>query len=405
MKRRNFLKLAGLSSLGLIAKRNFEGKELSDLEEKENKSCGSLDPWIEVDLKHIAWNLSQIRRLVQVPIMAVVKANAYGHGLVKIAKFLEKNGINYLMVGKCEEAVELRKNGVRCPILNFGPFSKEDCLEIIKLGISQSVFTDQALALNEIAARLKKKAKVHIHFDTGLGRVGIPHYQAIPFIEKVSSLSHLMIEGISTTLTEDKDFDQEQLRRFFEMCGSAQRKGIALGLRHVASSDGILNHPQSYLDMVRPGITIYGYYPSPQTQREDRLKLKPALKFKAKVVFIKDLLPGESLSYHRKFTAREKELIATVGVGYSDGYPYQLADRAEIVIKNKKYPVIAAVTANHLMVNLKNDREIKIGDEVVLISDQRDRRITADELAALAGTSVYKILIGLNPLLPRRYIK
>ncbi len=402
MKRRKFIGLMSLSP-GIA----FSHLIQTDKQNKKfinNKFAGALDPWIEVNLNHISWNIDQIRKLVKVPIMAVIKANAYGHGLVEVGKFLEKKGIKWLMVGKLQESIKLRENGVKCQILNFGPFSKEDCEIIINYNISQSVYTEEAIYLNEIASRLNKRIGVHIHIDTGLGRVGIPYYKAVPFIEKISGLSHLKVLGVSTTLSEDKEFDLEQLKRFNEVCFLAKEKGIFLGMRHAASSDGILNYSQSHLDMVRPGITIYGYYPSPKTQGENRLNLKPALKLKARVAYVKDLFPGESLSYHRQFVAQKKELIATAGIGYSDGYPFQLANKGYVLIKNKKYSIVSAVTANHLMINLNNNKNVHIGDEIILINDNKSRGVTADELSELSGISVYKILIGLSPLLPRKYI-
>jgi len=372
-------------------------------ERETNEQKGSLDPWIEVNLDHIGWNLAQIRKKVKVPVMAVVKANAYGHGLVEVSRYLEKKGIEGLMVGKLQEAIELREAGVQCPVLNFGPFGKGDCEEITKKNITQSVYAEEAAYLDELASHLNSKAAVDIHVDTGMNRVGVPYEQALPLIVKLSSLSHTKIRGISTTLTEDKEFDQEQLRRFLDVCSSAEKKGIALGLKHVSSSAGIFYDPPFYLDMVRPGITLYGYYPNAETQKEDLLALRPALRLFGKVIFIKDLSPGESLSYHRAFTATEKMRIATVGIGYSDGYPSQLAGKGTVLIKNKKYPVIVAVTANHAMVDLENDPDINIGDEATLIDNHKNSGLTADVLEEASGVSSYKMLIGLNPLLPRKY--
>lgn len=336
--------------------------------------------------------------------MAVVKANAYGHGLVEVSEALEKAGVDWLMVGKLAEAIQLRQAGVRCPILNFGPFNRQDCEEIIGLNISQSVFSEDAVFLNEAASRLGKKASVHIDIDTGMSRTGILHDRALSFIEKIASLSQVKIEGLATTLTEDPEFDREQLKRLTGVCASAEKRGVRLGLRHAASSAGIFESPQFCLDMIRPGITLYGYYPNAQTQKEDLLKLRPALKLAAKVTFVKDLSPGESLSYHRLFTAPKKMRVATVGIGYSDGYPPQLGGKAFVSIRGKKYPVFPAVTSNHTMIDLLNDPEIKVGDHVVLIDNQRNSSLTADVLAESSGVSDYRILIGLNPLLPRKFL-
>ncbi len=194
---------------------------------KVSPKCAYADPWLEINLNNIAWNLSQIRKKVHPrPVMAVIKANAYGHGLVEVARFLEKQHTRFLAVGKLQEALELREKGIRTPILNFGPLSPGESKQIAARNISQSVYTENIAALSEAAGKLKQKAKVHIKVDTGLGRVGIPYHLALPYIKKVASLPNIIIEGIFTTFTEDKEFDKIQLQRFLQVCDSAKKKGI-----------------------------------------------------------------------------------------------------------------------------------------------------------------------------------
>ena len=403
MKRRIFLETMGAGSLAAISGPKGRGPQSAPAQERSEMIAGK-DPWIEVNLDHIRWNFSQIKKHIKVRVMAVVKANAYGHGLVDAALALEKAGVDGLMVGKLTEGLALRKAGLQSPVLNFGPFGKEDCEAIVMNNISQSVYSEEAASLHEATSRFKNKASVHIDIDTGMSRTGIPYDKALPLIEKIASLSKIKIDGIATTLTEDSEFDREQLRRFREVCSAAEKKGISLGLKHAASSGGIFESPEFSLDMIRPGITLYGYYPNAQTQKEDLLKLRPALKLMAKVIFIKDMLPGDSISYHRVFKAQKRMMVATVGIGYSDGYPPQLGGKGFVSIRGKKYPVMAAVTSNHVMVDLGDDQDIKVGDEAVLINNQKDSGLTADVLEAQSGVSDYKILIGLNPLLPRRYL-
>jgi len=394
------LLISSLNSVSLISP--FKGPQKNPLNLLQKTPLPySHDPWIELSLENMSWNLNQVKKLVQVPVMAVIKANAYGHGLIEIGKHLERIGIDHLMVGKLQEALLLRKSGVSAPILNFGSFCPEEEDEIIQNDISQSVFTEGVLSLSQTSLRLGKKAKIHIHIDTGMGRMGIPYHQALSFIEKVSSLKGLLIEGVSTTLTEDDDFDREQLRRFLRLCREAESKGISLGLKHAASSDGILDLPCSRFDMVRPGIALYGYYPSEKTQQEDRLHLRPVLQLKSRVVAVKTLRSGDSLSYHRKYIAKKREKIAIIPVGYSDGYPPNAVNKASVLIRGKRFHLIAAITANHCVALLKENSPISIGDEVVLLGIQGKERIAADEVARWAETSSYKILIGLNPLLPR----
>lgn len=368
---------------------------------KKKKNFSFFDGWVDLNLENMAWNLERLKDRVKVPIMAVVKANGYGHGLLEVARFLEKRGIDSLMVGKLQEAELLRKEGIRCSVLNFGPFHSEQAERIVKAKISQSVFTEDVEHLNSSALKLQEKAKVHIHIDTGMGRAGLPYYEALPYIEKVSSFKAVEIEGISTTLTEDYEFDREQISRFLSLCRKAEKKGISLGRKHAASSSGIITLSSSYLDIVRPGITLYGYYPSEETQKEDSLSLKPVLQLKSRVYAIKTLRPGDSVSYHRAYTARKKEKIALIPVGYSDGYPFTVVNKASVLIKGKRFPLIGAITANHMEALLGDDPEVVSGDEVVLIGTQGEEKIRADEVARWAGVSAYKILLSLNPLLPR----
>ncbi len=396
--------LAGVARPGQEAHSGHQLKTMGVEARGGKRTTGHMDPWIEVDLSTIARNFAKIRERVKVPIMAVVKANAYGHGLVEVSRTLEKAGAGWLMVGKFEEAVALRESGIRCPILNFGPFSRQDSDELIARNISQSVFTEEAIYLDEAAAKLSKLGSVHVDIDTGMGRTGVAGAAALSLIKKISALSHLRIAGICTTLTEDPEFDKEQLREFLGVSEAAKAAGVTPGLRHASSSAGIFYSPEFYLDMVRPGITLYGYYPNARTRTEDALRLKPALKLSARAIFLKDLLPGESLSYLRVLGVKKKMRAATVGIGYSDGYPSQLGGKVSVLIKNKTYPVLEAVTANHLMVDLGDDREVQIGDEVTLVHPDRSSGLAADALAERSGVSDYKILIGLNPLTPRVYI-
>jgi alanine racemase len=402
MNRRNFLNALGAGSVAAFIPRQSKGFPEKP-EEEAKRMADHQDAWIEVDLNRIAGNFSQIKKRVQVPIMAVVKANAYGHGIVEVSKALEKAGADWLMVGKLQEAVTLREAGVTSLILNFGPWGKQDCPEIIRRNISQSVYSEDAVLLEEAAAKQKTTASVQIDIDTGMSRTGVPVHRALGLIEKIALLPHLKIDGISTTLTEDPEFDREQLKQFLEIGRSARAKGISVGLRHAASSTGILSSSEFFLDMVRPGITLYGYYPNAQTQKDNVLKLKPALRLSARVIFLKDLAAGDSLSYHRVFTAQKSTRVATIGIGYGDGYPLQLAAKGTALVRNKRFPILNAVTSNHLMVELGNDREVQIGDEAILVDNNPGSGLTADILAEQGGVSDYKILIGLNPLLPRKY--
>ena len=333
--------------------------------------------------------------------MAVIKANAYGHGIEEVGRYLEKEEIDSLMVGKFQEAVQLRNKGISCPIHNFGPISETDTQWLVQHHVSQSVFSDDIYALDSTALRNGKKAPVHIHIDTGMGRMGIPYREAPSYINKVARLSGIKIAGISTTLTEDEKYDKTQLDRFNNLCQAMEKEEISLGLRHAASSGGLFTLPSAYLDMVRPGITLYGYYPSDETQAEDKLSLKPVLQLKTRVAAIKSLRSGDSVSYHRVYKAKKKEKIAVLPIGYSDGYPTTAVNTGSVLIRGELHPIIASITANHMEVLLSKDSSVSVGDEAVLIGRQGAAAISAFEVAQWAGISIYKLLLSLNPLLSR----
>ncbi|MFH1941561.1 MAG: alanine racemase [bacterium] len=400
INRRGFLTIAGAAPLGLPLLKHAQDSAASSAIHDD-----TYGPWLEIRMDHIGWNLSQIREWVRpTPVMAVIKANAYGHGLVEVARFLEKQHVRFLAVGKVEEALRVRDGGVKTPILNFGPFSQGEAKQIVQSNVSQSVFDDGAWMLAETAEKFDRKAKIHIKVDTGLGRVGIPYGEALDFIEMAASKNHLIIEGIFTTFTEEPEFDAVQLKRFLDVCDAARKRGIQVGLKHAASSAAILSFPAARLDIIRPGITLYGHYPSDEEYRRRRIDLKPAMTMKTRVALVKNLRSGDSVSYHRVFKAEKEIRVATLPIGYSDGYPPQTGDKGEVLIGGKRRRAVAPVTSNHLVSEVTGTKDIKVGDEAVIVGKQGTSEITAEEVAEWAGMSVYKVVIGMNPLLPRKYM-
>lgn len=374
--------------------------ELSDCSGQRDPQ--GLDPWLEINAANLRWNLKQIQsRIGHKPIMAVIKANAYGHGLTGTARLVEGARIQHFMVGKLEEACELRSKGVRGRILNFGPFSEKQADNIASLDISQNVYTDHVDSLDRAAKRAGRRAFVHVKIDTGLGRFGVPHEQALRFLERVHRLQNVAIEGVFTTLTEDPDYDQVQLRRFHAICRHAADAGIAVGLRHAASSGAICDTPNAFetLDMVRPGTMLYGLYPSLKAERERKLDLKPILTLKARVAYVKTIGPGDCISYRRAYKATRNERVATLAVGYADGFPHALAGKGQVLIAGRRCPVLT-VTSNAAVVQLK-DTPASLGDEAVLIGKQGSEDITVSEVAQLTGSSVYAIVMQLSGALPR----
>ena len=365
----------------------------------EGTDCELFDPWLEINTKNLAWNVSQVRkRAGNRPIMAVVKCNAYGHGLVGVAQALENQGIRHFAVVKVQEAAALRENGITGTILNFGPFSRQEAEQIVRRDISQSVFSEAVEFLAEAARQLNKQAKVHIKVDTGLSRVGVPYYQALPFIEGVASMPDITIEGIFTTLTQEADFDGLQVERLLQVCDEAKKKGISVGIRHAASSDAVANLPSSFLDMVRPGNCLYGFEPLPN------LDLKPVMTLKTRVILVKKVRPGDTIAYHRRHKVEKETLLATLPLGYSDGYPYQAVNKAKVLIHGRRWPLIVYMSANHVTVDVTVSEGIKIGDEVVLFGTQEGHTISLTEVAEWANSTVYKVAAGMNAFLPRIFI-
>lgn len=406
--RRTFLKSAGTAVLagGVVPRtRGLISPEESAIP-VQDEPYGSCDPKIDVDLKAIEFNVAQLRKKTGGrPILAVLKCNAYGHGLIGVARCLEKIPVEGIVVGKLNEALALREAGIRLPILNLGPFSAADAETIVRQSISQGVFTDDVGSLNEWAGRLKVRASVHIKVDTGLGRVGVPYDAALSYIHDVSRLPHVRIDGVFQSFSEEPELDRIQLDRFLAVTSAAKKEGLSIGLRHASASTAIFRYGEEfYLDAVRPGISLYGHYPTSEEHQLKRLGLRPALSLKAYVAYVKTLKPGQSLSYFRKFVAEKNERIATVAMGYSDGIPQNLAGCASALVRGRRYPFIADVTANHSYLLVTGHSDIAPGDEVVVVGKQDQEEISLWDLAQSVGGSDYKILIGLNPSLRRTYI-
>lgn len=361
-------------------------------------------PWVEVDLDCIAHNFRQIKAIAgDRPLMPVIKGNAYGHGLAAVGLFLEKIGAAGLCVGKLEEALLLRQAGVGCPILNFGPYSKKEAEYVVAHDITQSVFNEAVAYLDAAAAKLGKRAMVHLKLDTGLGRVGVPHEDALGYLGYLTRLLHVQIKGVFTSLSEDGSLDRLQMERFHAVHRAASEAGIVLGVRHIASSAGLLVYPEAHLDMVRPGISTFGYYPSTDEFRQRKIDLQPALSLKTRVSNVRKLRPGDSVGYHQAYVAAGEHLLVTGAIGYPDGFPPQLAGGGEVLIQGRRHPLVMAATANHIYIKAGIDEPIRLGDEIVIIGRQEDEQISCEDLAKLSGLSEYKLLASINPLVPRYY--
>jgi alanine racemase len=399
INRRNFLSFAGVSSAAFLSGR-MDFNRPHPGSNYQNSSYD--DVWIELKLENMGWNLEQIRKFVKVPIMAVIKCNGYGHGLVEVGRYLDQKKIDALMVVSLPEALKLREAGVSCPVHNFGPLHEDAAEILINKNISQSIFTEKAQKLNTAALKIGKRIDVHIHVDTGMARMGIPYYEALSYIKKVAGWKGLRIKGISTAMSEDNELDKEQIKRFEILCKHAESEGISLGIKHAVSTTGIFSQRSSYLDMVRPGLLFFGYYPSQEVREKFKeITLKPVLQLKSRVAVVRNLRPGDPVSYNKSYVAKTREKIAVIPVGYSNGYPYNAQGKTFVLINGERCPVVAYMSANHMEVLLKPDSNVSMEDEVVLLGTQGKEEITADDIAEWTGVSSYKVMIWLNPLMPR----
>ena len=390
MKRRDFLKAgAALPALGLHPT------------QAEPTRHSSLDPWIEVHAGHLRANVAAVHKLTGVPILAVIKNNGYGAGVSNVARALQSlDQVHGFAVVKLQEALALRDDGIRKPILLMGPVAETDFVELARRNITLMVYTPVRSALERAAAQSGRTITVHVCVDTGLGRVGVPHRQAFELIRELAGARGVHIAGIMMTFTEDESFDREQLRRFRALCSQIEEARIPSGVKHAASSYTLFQHPDAFLDMVRPGMALYGVYPEPAFRKAGVLDLVPAIALRTRVAYVKQLLPGDSAGYNRAYVADRPVWIATLPVGHADGFPRLAAKGGRVRIGGALYPIIASVSASHTIVEIGSERRVDIGDEATLFDWTEGSR--PEDLAAACGASVYDLTMHLNPLLPRR---
>jgi len=368
----------------------------------------SFDPWVEIHRENLRHNVQEIsRRAASRPILAVIKNNGYGMGVANVAQLLEpQREIFGFAVVKLHEAISLRDAGVRKPILLLGPVDEQNLDDAVACNIMPMIYTPLGPALDKIAAKTQKSVPLHICIDTGIGRVGVPYHQAAPLIRDLAARKSANIQGTMMTFTEDPDFDKEQLRRFHETCGALEKDGIALGKKHTASSFTLFQHPEALLDMVRPGMAIYGIYSENEFRHTGIMDLRPAISLKARVIYAKKLRKGDSAGYNRAYMAKEDVWVATLPVGHADGWPRNAAlsheKGAKVRINGFLYPVIASVSASHCILEVGREERVKIGDTATFFDFQPGSR--PEDVSESCGASVYDLTMHLNPLLPRRII-
>ena len=360
---------------------------------------------IKVDLDAITENLRAIRAHVRVPVMAIVKANAYGHGLVPVSLHLQANGVEQLGVAFVEEGVALRKAGVTVPILVLGGIYGPQVTQFIVNNLEITVSSLDKLRQVETAAQaLNRKAVIHLKIDTGMERIGVHSYSCKPFIEAALASRWCELKGIYSHLACADDpaspMTGEQLDRFLEACAHIDRAGAPMPLRHLANSGGVLHFPDTHLDMVRPGILAYGVLPDAASQ--PTIDVRPALSLVSQVVYFKVVKAGNPVSYGATWTPEGDTRVVTIPIGYGDGYPRSLSSQGQVLIRSKQHPLVGRVCMDQFMVDIGGDSAWN-EDEVVLIGRQGDATLTTEHVALAAGTIPYEILTGLNERIPREY--
>jgi alanine racemase len=364
----------------------------------------SFDPWVEIHKDNLRHNVQEIsRRVAGRPILAVIKNNGYGMGVANVAQLLEPQPeIFGFAVVKLHEAMSLRDAGIRKPILLLGPFDEKNLADAVARKIMPMIYTPLGPVLDKIAAKTQKPVPLHICIDTGIGRVGVPYHQAARLVRDLAVRKSVQIQGTMMTFTEDPDFDNEQLRRFNETFAALEKEGISLGKKHAASSFSLFQHPDSFFDMVRPGMAIYGIYSENEFRHTGVLDLRPALSLKARVIFAKKLRQGDSAGYNRAYLAKDDVWVATLPVGHADGWPRTATKGAKVRINDDLYPVIASVSASHCIVEIGDQEKVKIGDLATFFDSQPGS--CPEDVSESCGASVYDLAMHLNPLLPRRIV-
>ncbi|MBQ9992428.1 MAG: alanine racemase [Firmicutes bacterium] len=365
--------------------------------------------WMEIDLQAIRSNIREIQAQIgQSSICAVVKANAYSHGAERIAAIAAEEGCRMLAVATCNEAVALR-NSSKLPVLCLAHIEDEQIPAAVRNDITLTVFTyEMAEKINKEALSQQKKATVHIKIDTGMSRIGLlANEKGMADVKRICQLPMLNCEGLFTHFANadalDKSHTLGQISRFDDFCEELRQAGFEFEIYHACNSAGITDFPQAHFDMVRPGILLYGYYPSDFVNKK-RLMLRPAMSVKMKISRVQRIEAGVSVGYGCKFTADSPRIIATLPVGYADGVPYAYAAGGEVLIAGKRAPLVGSVCMDQMMADVTDIPECKAGDEVVLIGRQGNEVITPEEIAEKCHTIKYEIITNLNNRLLPVYI-
>ena len=379
---------------------------------KENKKESShtyrlLKTWAEINLAAVRFNINNIQKKLgkNIELMAIVKCNAYGHGAIEVSRQALNLGVKALGVSSLYEGIELRDIFKDVPIVVLSSGMSGQAEEFIEYNLSSVVCTWQMTnALADAARKRGTRAKVHIKIDTGMGRIGVWHERADEFTRQVYKMSDIEIEGIcshfATSDEQSLDFAKQQFE-WFNRC-LEKIKDLPIRFKHISNTGAIFNLPEAHLNMVRPGLSIYGVSPSEYVKGAE--KLRPALSLKTKVAFLKTIPNGRTLSYARTYKTEKEMKVATLPVGYGDGYPLSLSNKGYVLIRGKKARILGAVTMDQIMVDVTDIKDVKTEDSAVLIGKQGNEEITTTEIARMAGTIPYEIFTSINKRVQRVYL-
>lgn len=367
----------------------------------------------DIDLDAVLYNMESMHKKLKpgTKIAAVVKADAYGHGAVEISRVLEN--LPYLWgyaVATSNEAMQLVEAGRKKPIIILGLSFPEQFEEIVENDLRPAVCTyETAQALSDIAAEKNKVCRIHIKVDTGMSRIGFQvTTESADTVARISKLPNIMIEGIFTHFARADESSKapayEQFKQFEKMIAMVEEKGVQIPLKHCSNSAGIVEIPECNMDMVRAGITLYGLWPSEEVDKT-KISLKPVMSLRSRVAYVKELLPGRQISYGGTFTVKKKMTVATVPVGYGDGYARGLSNKGWVLIKGQKAPICGRVCMDQCMVDVTDIPGVKIGDTVTLLGKDADEEITMEQLGELSGRFNYEFACLITPRVPRIYHK
>lgn len=361
-----------------------------------------------VDLEALRWNFGQVREKVgrRVKILSVVKANAYGHGARQVATTLEKAGSDAFAVATLEEGIELRKAGVRSPILILAGVYPNQLEEILRYRFTPVLYDLETLErLESELKRVDASLGFHLKLDTGMGRIGFLPSDIDHWLPTLGRLKSLKFDGLISHFSDaesgEEEYSRNQLATFAAVVERLRQAKLCPSLIHMALSAAVITLPSSYFTMVRPGLILYGVYPSPAMA--EKIALKPVLTWKTAVLQVRSLPKGSSVSYGRTFVTKRKSRIATLPVGYADGYQRLLSNRGSVLVKGRRAPIVGRVCMDLTMIDVTDIRGVRRGDEVVLLGRQGRDEISADEMALWAETISYEILTSISARVPRVY--